>query len=136
MACFAAANNPHPNLKIKGIVLETPFTSVSDMLRTLYPRKWLPYHYLSPFLRGSWNIKDYLTQISTREEKPRLMIIQAENDEIVEKWMAPEIQNVATQRGMSVDFLVAKGALHFESMTFREFPGRISSFVARCLNES
>lgn len=76
-----------------------------------------------------------MTQISTKEEKPRLMIVQAENDEIVEKWMAPEIQNIATQRGMSVDFLVAKGALHFECMGRREFPGWISSFVARCLNE-
>ena len=103
------------------------------MLRTLYPHKWLPYHYLSPFLRSSWNIKDYLTQISCKDDKPRIMIIQAENDEIVEKWMAPEIQNVATQRGMSVDFFMAKGALHFESMSFREFPGWISSFVARCL---
>ena len=136
MACFAAANNSHPNLKIRGIVLETPFTSVSDMLRTLYPHKWLPYHYLSPFLRSSWNIKDYLTQIASKDEKPRIMIVQAESDEIVEKWMAPEIQNIAAQKGLSVDFYVAKGALHFESMSFREFPGWISSFVARSLNKS
>jgi uncharacterized protein len=85
VACFAAANNPHPTLKIKGVVLETPFTSVSDMLRTLYPHRWLPYYYLSPFLRSSWNIKQYLSQISTQEERPRLMIVQAENDEIVGK---------------------------------------------------
>lgn len=32
------------------------------------------------------------------------MIVQAENDEIVEKWMAPEIQKVAIEKGMSVDF--------------------------------
>ena len=134
VACFAAANNPHPNLKIRGIVLETPFTSVSDMLRTLYPHKWLPYYYLSPFLRSSWNIKDYLITNIHQGRKTPLMIVQAENDEIVEKWMAPEIQKLATEKGMSVDFFVAKGALHFESMSFREFPGWISSFVARCVS--
>jgi hypothetical protein len=48
--------------------------------------------------------------------------------------MAPEIPKVVIEKRMSVDFFVAKGALHFECMTFREFPGLISSFVARCLN--
>jgi uncharacterized protein len=100
VACFAAANNSHPNLKVRGIILETPFTSVSDMLRTLYPQKWLPYHYLSPFLRSSWNIKDYISQITTKKDMPRIMIVQTENDEIVGKWMAPEIQNLATEKGV------------------------------------
>jgi uncharacterized protein len=85
MACFAATNNSHPNLKVRGIILETPFTSISDMLRAVYPQKWLPYHYLSPFLRSSWNIKHYLSQIVTKEEKPRIMIVQTEYDEIVGK---------------------------------------------------
>lgn len=134
MACFAAAYNSHPNLKVRGIILETPFTSVSDMLRTLYPQKWLPYYYLSPFLRSSWNIKDYLSQITTKENKPRIMIVQAENDEIVGKWMAPEIQNLATEKGLLVDSFTAKGALHFECMSNRDFPGWVSSFVARCVS--
>ena len=136
VACFAAAKNSNPNLKIKGIILETPFTSVSDMLRGLYPQKWLPYRYLTPFLRSSWNIKEYLSQISTKEDKPRLMIVQAENDEIVENWMAPEIQKVATENGLPVDFFSVKGALHFECMSYSGFPGWVTAFTAKCLGKS
>ena len=64
------------------------------------------------------------------------MIVQAENDEIVEKWMAPDIQDIAVKKGLAVDFFNAKGALHFECMSNREFPGWVSSFVARCLSKS
>ena len=129
VACFAAANNPCSNVRIAGIILETPFTSVSEMLRTLYPQKWLPYHYLSPFLRSSWNIRDYLTQIPLKNGKPRIMIVQAENDEIVDKTMAPEIRDLATRLEMQVDFFTVKGALHFECMSYRGFPGWVSTFI-------
>lgn len=132
VACFAAASNRIRNLKIKGIILETPFTSVSDMLRALYPQKWLPYHYLGPFLRSSWNIKEYLSRISNKE-KPRIMIVQAENDEVVEKWMAPEIKAFAVQKGYEVDHFNVPGALHFECMGYRAFPGWVSSFIAKCV---
>jgi uncharacterized protein len=135
VACFAAANNSNPNVKIKGIILETPFTSVSDMLQSLYPQKWLPYRYLSPFLRSSWNIKEYLSQISVKEEKPRVMIVQADSDEVVENWMAPAIQNEAIKNGLTVDFFSVKDALHFECMGYSEFPGWVSSFVAKCLGK-
>jgi len=134
VACFAAANNPSSNVKIRGIILETPFTSVRGMLQTLYPQKWLPYYYLSPFLRSSWNIKEYLSQISIKEDKPRIMIVQAENDEIVDKNMAPEIRKIAIQSKFDVDYFTAKGALHFECMGHRDFPGWVGAFVARCLN--
>lgn len=136
VACFAAAKNSNLNVKIKGIIFETPFTSVSDMLRGLYPQKWLPYCYLTPFLRSSWDVKEYLSQISTREDKPRVMIVQAENDEIVESWMAPEIQKEASQKGLPVDLFSVKGALHFECMSYGEFPGWVSAFIVKCLEKS
>lgn len=129
VACFAAANNTNSNVNIVGIILETPFTSASDMLRTLYPQKWLPYHYLGPFLRSSWNIREYLAQISQKNMRPRIMIVQAENDEVVDKSMAPEIRDIATQLNLPVDFFIVKGALHFECMSYREFPGWVSTFV-------
>jgi acetyl esterase/lipase len=136
VACFAAANCAETrNLCIRGIILETPFTSVSEMLVTLYPQKWLPYRYLSPFLWSSWDIKEYLSNLSTRLEKPRVMIVQAEQDEIVEKWMAPEIQKFAIQKGFTVDFFIANGALHFQCMTSREFSVWVSGFIAHCMKD-
>jgi hypothetical protein len=63
------------------------------------------------------------------------MIVQAGQDEIVEKWMAPEIQDFATEKGLNVDFFGAKGALHFECMASKEFSGWVSGFVAECLKK-
>jgi pimeloyl-ACP methyl ester carboxylesterase len=136
VACYTAANNPYSNVKIRGVILETPFTSVPDMFRTLYPQKWLPYYYLTPFLRSSWSVKEYMEKLSRRESKPRLMIVQAENDEIVEDWMAPKIRKMAAEQGFTVDFVQARGALHFECITTREFPGWVNAFVQRCLNSN
>lgn len=134
VACFAAANNPSSNVNIAGIILETPFTSVAEMLRTLYPQKWLPYHYLSPFLRSSWNIREYLAQISQKNMRPRIMIVQAENDEIVDKKMAPEIRDTATNLNLPVDFFSVNGALHFECMSYQEFSGWVSTFIQDSIN--
>jgi hypothetical protein len=59
----------------------------------------------------------------------RLIIVQTENDEIMEAWMAPEIQKTAVEKGRTVDFVQARGALHFESITKREFLGWVTAFV-------
>jgi uncharacterized protein len=134
VACYAAANNPYPNVKIRGIIMETPFTSVPDMFRTLYPQRWLPYYYLTPFLRSSWSIKEYMEKLSKAKSKPRLMIVQAENDEIVADWMAPKIHKMALEQGLTVYFVQAKGALHFECITTEEFPAWVNEFVQQCLD--
>ena len=42
---------------IDGLILETPFTSIADMLTSLYPQRWLPYRYLVPFLWNWWDSK-------------------------------------------------------------------------------
>lgn len=41
-------------VKVNGLMLETPFTSISAMLIAIYPQKWLPYRYLYPFLWDHW----------------------------------------------------------------------------------
>jgi len=68
------------------------------------------------------------------DNKPRLMIVQAGKDEIVADWMAPEIQKTAREKGLTVDFIEAKGTLHFECITTREFPRWVTAFVQRCLD--
>ena len=61
--------------------------------------------------------------------------MEAENDEIVQSWMAPQIRDLATQKGMAVDYFTVKGALHFECMGYRGFPGWVSNFVAVSLKK-
>lgn len=47
-------------VQLETLILETPFTSASEMLKTLYPQKWLPYRYLSVFL---WNRLDTISAL-------------------------------------------------------------------------
>ena len=51
-----AARQQHQKLlNIHSLILETPFLSIRSMLTTLYPQKFLPYRYLWPFLRSTWD---------------------------------------------------------------------------------
>ncbi|KXJ91380.1 hypothetical protein Micbo1qcDRAFT_163082, partial [Microdochium bolleyi] len=45
---LAAAGTMPANLSLDSLILETPFTSIRDMLTVLYPQRWLPYQYLWP----------------------------------------------------------------------------------------
>ncbi|KAL5364457.1 Alpha/Beta hydrolase protein [Aspergillus floccosus] len=44
-----------PPLRISGMVMEAPTSSIKDMLISLYPQKWLPYRYLWPFSWNNWD---------------------------------------------------------------------------------
>jgi uncharacterized protein len=112
---FAASRNTKTAQNIIGLILETAFTSVADVLRTLYPQRWLPYRYLTPFLRSSWNMREYVPEIVKRTKAPRIMMVQAENDEVVSNTMAPEIKEIATSNKSEVDFRIVEGALHFDA---------------------
>lgn len=52
-----AASSPqhHLPLNIHSLILETPFLSIRSMLVALYPQRFLPYRYLWPFLRSTWD---------------------------------------------------------------------------------
>lgn len=40
---------------IAGLILENPLPSIPYMVRSLYPQRWLPYHYLGPFAFDKWD---------------------------------------------------------------------------------
>ena len=69
-------------LEIKCVVLETPFTSVSAMLVIHYPQKWLPYRCLHHTLGNHWNRRRALSQIATSGTIPKVLILQAGEDEL------------------------------------------------------
>jgi hypothetical protein len=106
------------------------------MIPSLYSQKRLPYRYLSSFLKRSRNIRDYFSDISTKREKPSNMIVEVENNEIVEKWTASEIRNIATQKALEVDLFSVRGALHFGCMSDRGFREWVSTFAPRGLQKS
>ncbi|KAI5117811.1 hypothetical protein M0805_004571 [Coniferiporia weirii] len=45
----------NPAQSIRGLILENPFSSIPDMVRALYPQRWLPYRFLAPLAWDKWN---------------------------------------------------------------------------------
>lgn len=53
--------------RIAGIVLENPLPSIPFMVRALYPQKWLPYHWLGPFVFDRWDALGALRRLEVSE---------------------------------------------------------------------
>lgn len=99
---------------VKGLILETPFTSVKDMLAAIYPQKWLPYRHLWPFLRSHWDSRRALTLIAEMKKGPQVLILQAAQDELVPQTHAVELEKICVAGQMNVKRLLVNGALHHE----------------------
>jgi len=107
------------------IILETPFLSIPEMLVELYPQRWLPYRYLSPFLRNWWDMQDAANKLHIAGYSPgKISILVAENDELVGRAQGEKIYAIlrnhfaedegAGQRELRK--VVVKGALHVECL--------------------
>ena len=101
---------------VVGIVLETPFVSVDRMLRAIYPQRWLPYRYLSPFLTSHWDMASAAEVVRASGTKAKMLVLRAQRDEIV-----PEEEAVAAERiledmvdGCGIRKVVIERALHEE----------------------
>lgn len=78
--------------RVAGLVLENPFSSVPDMVCALYPQRWLPYHYLSPFVFDKWDARRALVHAALPDSKQEtvlsrlardMMVLVSEKDEMV-----------------------------------------------------
>lgn len=133
VACAAAVQHlsKDDSQPLPGLILETPFTSVSSMLIALYPEKWLPYRYLSGFLRSHWDSRLALKQISTADgrRQPQVLLIAATRDEVVPAEEAEELQKVCEDSSLGFKRVNVIGALHNEATTRREGQEAIAKFV-------
>lgn len=133
--------------QVDGVLLETPFTSVRDMLTELYPQKWLPYRYLGSFLWNHWNSieglrrvgvsawapplsdptatpvnnsgqRDGITTLAANAVRlPKVLILSAEKDELVPAGHALELESLCRQLCMDVKRVEIKDALHSDAIT-------------------
>ncbi|CUS08907.1 unnamed protein product [Tuber aestivum] len=104
-------------IRIKGLIMETPFVSVDSMLVAVYPQRWLPYRYLSPFLRNHWDVRGAVKEIAERNAGVDIVTLRAEKDELVTKEEAVEVEGILEQisRGdRHIRRVVITGALHVE----------------------
>lgn len=104
---------------LDGLILETPFVSVRDMLVTLYPQRWLPYRYLWPFL---WNFWDSKTALKTLAEarRPKVLVLTAGKDEVVPPDQPKQIIDLCRSLSFDLTHAEVPGALHTEAMGRRE----------------
>lgn len=134
VACAAAQEHLSKanGQRLQGLILETPFTSVSSMLLALYPEKWLPYRYLSRFLRSHWDSKVALQEIakSAASKQPQVLLIAATRDEIVPSEEAEKLEKVCNEASLDFRRVNVIGALHNEATTRREGQEAIAKFVA------
>ena len=98
-------------LLIDGMLLETPFLSLREMLKVLYPQRWLPYKYLWPFLRNhldSWANLGLIAKASKEDNRapPNIYILEADRDELVPK----EHGDLLYQRCRDVGIPARKGS--------------------------
>lgn len=117
--------------RITGMVLETPFTSVKNMLIALYPQKWLPYRYLHPFLWNRWDSEVAVRRIAalTITEKPRILLLPATRDEVVPPEDAGKLEALCKDVGLEVERNDVLGALHHEASLRKDGQEAIAKFV-------
>jgi fermentation-respiration switch protein FrsA (DUF1100 family) len=116
-------------ISLRILILETPFLSIKAMLETLYPQKWLPYRYLSPFLRShsdSWKALGALQEEAKKSglNPPKIMILEAGKDELVPATHGDMLEKRCNELGLEVKKKVISNALHTEVLVRSE--GRLA----------
>lgn len=102
--------------RISGLLLETPFVDLRTMLVALYPQKFLPYRYLAPFLKSTWDSKRAIEEIGRVKSGLRTLILEAGDDEIVPAGQGAILETLCKSQSMEVDRATVPGALHTEVM--------------------
>ena len=115
---------------ITGLVLETPFTSVKNMLIALYPQKWLPYRYLSPFLWNHWDSAAALHRIAMAERKPRVLLLPSSRDEVVPSDEAEKLEAICSDLKFEYERSDVLGALHNEATVRRNGQQAVAKFIS------
>ncbi|KAI9704032.1 MAG: hypothetical protein M1820_005653 [Bogoriella megaspora] len=120
--------------RINALILETPFLSIRSMLTELYPQRWLPYRYLHPFLWNHWESEAALRIVSSTSrskgiEAPRMLILQAENDEVVPAMQSERLEEVGREVGLGVERKVVRGSLHTEVLVKAQGRAEVVRFL-------
>lgn len=117
---------------IKGLIMETPFVSISSMLVALYPQRWLPYRYLSPFLRNHWDVREAVREIAEKNVGVDIVVLRAGRDELVTEEEAVKVEGILEQisrRDRHIRRVVVTGALHVECIAKAQGRSEVVSFL-------
>ncbi|KAG9296439.1 hypothetical protein G9A89_015031 [Geosiphon pyriformis] len=125
------ASQPHVQDKIRGIILENTFTSIHDMIVTLYPQKWLPYRYLanvSFLIRNKWDNAFLIQEIQTP-----LLFLSSRNDEVVPQEQMLKLRDLAKKCNKKIWVEFEKG-LHMDTFLQNGYTEAIKNFIKETSN--
>lgn len=91
-ACCMLADD-EPNVSPPhALVLENAFPSVPTMVaRSLYRSRWLPYHFLTPFVRDRWDAHEALRTPGSLLARTPVLFVSGETDSLVRPELAREM---------------------------------------------
>ncbi|KAJ9089468.1 hypothetical protein DSO57_1012586 [Entomophthora muscae] len=88
LACVAAKH-------LDGLVLENTFTSIHDMVSSMYPA-WLPYRYLARvFLKSPWDSLGSINRLQAPIHCP-ILLLASQKDDVVPHTMMQELYKALT----------------------------------------
>jgi pimeloyl-ACP methyl ester carboxylesterase len=147
---LAALPTPAPEPQVQGLVLENAFTSIPDMVRTVYPSRWLPYYYLGPFVFDKWDALDTLRQCAHSEGSQAsvlrkvvlgpasMLILNSANDELVPPQMGQDMLEAASRVGSDNERpgtgprrIVIPLALHDDAFTRRQWKDAMRGYISK-----
>ncbi|KAI6783147.1 uncharacterized protein J7T54_000649 [Emericellopsis cladophorae] len=126
-------------MKVDGLVLETPFTSTRDMLKALYPQKWLPYQYLWPFLRNfmdSWTNLGIIRERASGAQQPGIYMVEAGKDELVPCKLGQRLFERCQDLGLPVERSKIRSALHNEVIVRPQGKQAIAQSIASAVGRA
>ncbi|KAL4901712.1 Alpha/Beta hydrolase protein [Aspergillus multicolor] len=132
---------------VAGLILEAPISSIKDMLIALYPQKWLPYRYLHPFSWNTWDVAGNLERLAQHHksfsetgtanggEVPPILLLSAENDEVIPLWVAEQLEAKGKDLGLDIERMNVQGAMHIEAPLKVEGRGKLVGFIRNCAED-
>lgn len=122
-ANLAAEAHKH-GVSIAGLILETPFPNLAELVREMYPQKWLPYYYLTPFLFENWPLKEALEAWwKDANGKGKILILNAARDELVGERLGKQTTEMVKELcGKNLEVLWVKGAGHQDCLGTQSSP--------------
>jgi len=120
------ASQPNIQKDLRGIIIENTFTSIKDMVISIYPQKWLPYKYLVrlPFiLWNKWENSRAIQGITTP-----ILFLSSRNDEIIPREQMLNLFQLAgkSEKKVWIDF---DKALHMDMYNHKRYVEGIKQFI-------
>lgn len=129
--CLASALDSKEYPNVQGLILENPFASIPEMVKALYPQRWLPYHYLTPFVWDTWDAVHAASNMSQDSLLWRLskdiLVLLSEKDELVPNRMGEDILNAMGSRGRPS--VIIRDALHENAWEQRQWAREVAQYV-------